>query len=69
MNGCKVKFPHLAEPDEVAEKALRDTKKGKDMSVFSCYVRRMQFYSKFLPHRVVMKYWVRSVKQYVSGRK
>lgn len=66
MNGHKIKFPHLAEAEEVAAKALSDTKRGKDMSVYSAYVRRMQFFSKFYPHTWIMKIWLRSIKKYIE---
>ena len=65
INGKRITFPHLAEPDAVVKKALKDAKKGKDMSVYSSYVRRMQFFSKYYPHSVIMKIWVKSIKKYV----
>lgn len=66
LNGQKVTFPHLAEPDDVVKKALKDAKRGKDISVYSSYVRRMQFFSKFYPHSVIMKIWVKSIKKYIE---
>ncbi len=66
INGKKVSFPHLAEPDDVVKQTLKDAQKGKDMSVYSCYVRRMQFFSKFYPHKMIMKIWVKSVKKYIE---
>lgn len=66
MNGRKVSFPHLAEPDDVVKQTLKDAGRGKDMSVYSGYVRRMQFFSKFYPHKVIMKIWVKSIKKYIE---
>lgn len=66
LNGQKVSFPHLAEPDDVVKKTLKDAKRGKDMSVYSAYVRRMQFFSKYYPHKLVMKIWVWSVRKYIA---
>lgn len=57
MNGYKVKFPHLAAPKDVVEKTIKDAQKGKDMSVYSAYVRRMQFFSKYYPHKWIMNLW------------
>lgn len=67
MNGHKIKFPHLAQPDEVVRKAVRDAKKGKDLSVYGAYVKTMQFFSKFYPHKWIMKLWLRSVEKYIGG--
>lgn len=66
MNGKKVTFPHLAEPDDVVKQTLKDARKGKDMSVYSGYVRRMQFFSKFYPHKMIMKIWVKSINKYLG---
>lgn len=66
MNGHQVSFPHLAEPDAVVIKALKDAKRGKDMSVYSSYVRIMQFFSKYYPHSIVMKIWIKSIKKYIE---
>lgn len=66
MNGHKIKFPYLAEPDDVVQKTLRDAKKGKDISVYGGYVKMMQFFSKFYPHKWIMNIWVKSVKKYVE---
>lgn len=65
-NGKKITFPHLAQPDDVVKQALKDARKGKDMSVYSGYVRRMQFFSKIYPHKVIMKLWVKSIKKYIE---
>lgn len=66
MNGKKVSFPHLADPDAVVKQTLKDADKGKDMSVYSGYVRRMQFFSKFFPHRMIMNLWLMSIKKYIE---
>lgn len=66
MNGHKVEFPHLAEPDDVIRKAIKDAKRGKDVSVYSTYVRRMQFFSKYYPHKWIMNLWLRSIRKYIA---
>ena len=66
INRQKVHFPHLAEPEEVVKKAIKDAKKGKDMSVYSAYVRRMQFFSKYYPHKWIMHIWLRSIRKYIE---
>lgn len=66
MNGHKVEFPHLAEAEDVVRKTIKDAKKGKDMSVYSGYVKRMQLLAKINPHRLVMKTWLKSIRKYIS---
>ena len=41
------------------ERALRDYKKGKDVSVLGSSVRRQVFLVKMLPHTLVMKIWMK----------
>lgn len=69
MNGHTIKFPHLAQPDDVARKAVRDAKKGKDLSVYGAYVKAMQFFSKLYPHKWIMKIWARFVGKYIEDDK
>lgn len=64
INGKKVKFGGLVLPEKVAKKALRDAKKGKDMSVCTLYVKLMHTNVKFLPQKLTMKIWTGSVKKY-----
>ena len=46
-------------PDQVVVRALRDYKKGKDVSVLGASVRRQVFLVKMLPHKLVMKIWMK----------
>lgn len=64
-NHQKIKFPGLVNPDIVARRAMKDTKKGRDMSVCTFYVKYMHFLSKLFPQKAVMKKWVRSIKKYI----
>jgi len=66
LNGHKVKFPHLAEASDVVRKTIKDAKRGKDISVYSSYVKRMQFYSKVYPHKTIMRMWLNSIRKYVE---
>lgn len=63
-NGRKIKFPGIVKAEPVARLAMRDAHKGKDMSVYSGYVRRLQLFSKIMPHSVVMRLWVDRIKHY-----
>lgn len=65
LNGSKVKFPGIVSPQKVVEKAIIDAKKGKDVSVCSFYVKCQHFNVKMLPHKLVMKIWMRDIKKYL----
>lgn len=64
-NGHTIKFPGMAMPEAVAAKTLVDAKKGKDISVYGAYVKYMQLLAKLFPHRMVMKAWVKGIKEYI----
>ena len=49
--------------DQVVERALRDMKKGKDVSVCGFRIRAQVFFTKLLPHRLVMKIWCKQQKK------
>lgn len=57
INGKKVRFPGLVTPDRVVKQAIKDAKKGKDMSICSLYVKCQHLYVKLLPQRLAMKIW------------
>lgn len=64
LNGKKIKFPGIVTPDRVASKALRDAKRGKDMSVCTLRVKYEHLLSKIFPQKTVMNYWVYRIKKY-----
>ena len=43
---------------DVAKKALRDADAGKDISVYSLYVKAAHVTAKLLPQRIMMKLWL-----------
>lgn len=55
-------FNHLYEADEVVTRALRDMKKGKDVSICGAPIRRQVRLVKLLPHRMVMAVWMKQQK-------
>lgn len=65
MNGKKVRFPGMTVPEKVVKKAVRDAKKGRDMSVCSLYVKCLHLNVKLLPQRLTMKIWLHSIKKYL----
>ncbi len=46
-------------PKQVVSRALRDMKKGKDVSVCGWKIRVQVFFTKLLPHKLVMKIWLK----------
>lgn len=57
-------FSGMVQPSVVAEKALKDAKKGKDMSVYGLYVKSTHLLSKILPQKIMMKVWLMQQKIY-----
>ena len=53
------RFVGMVTPDKVAQKALSDAKKGRDISVYSLYVKTAHLVAKLLPQRIMMKIWLR----------
>lgn len=66
VNGKEVKFPGIVKAEQVVTKAIKDAKRGKDMSVCSLYVKCQHLNVKLLPQRLVMKLWMRGIKEYVD---
>ena len=65
IKGVKVKFHGIVSPGRVAAKALKDAKKGKDMSVCSLYVKCQHLNVKLMPQKLTMKLWLNSIKKYL----
>lgn len=65
-NGKKIKFPGIVTADRVVTQALKDAKKGKDMSVCSLYVKCQHVWIKLLPQSFVMKLWVKGISKYLD---
>ena len=51
-------FSNMSEPKDVAEKAMRDALRGKDMSVYSFYVKLCHLVAKILPQKLMIKIWL-----------
>lgn len=45
--------------EEVVKRAVRDMKRGKDVSICGFSVRAQVFFTKLLPHKLVMSIWCR----------
>jgi short-subunit dehydrogenase len=57
-NTCQ-NFKPMYEAEDVVKKALKDSKKGKDMSVLGAHVKWLRLLAKLLPHSLVMKVWMK----------
>jgi short-subunit dehydrogenase len=66
MNGRKIKFPGIVPPDRVAVQALKDAKRGEDMSVCTLYVKWLHVLAKIFPQKVVIYRWVHQIKRYIN---
>ncbi|MBZ9607336.1 hypothetical protein G9F73_005795 [Clostridium estertheticum] len=64
-NGKQIHFPGMALPEAVAVKTFKDAKKAKDMSVYGGYVKYMHLLAKIFPHKLVMKTWMKQIKDYI----
>lgn len=57
-NTCK-NFKPMYESKDIVKKALRDSQRGKDMSVYGFLIKMLRLLSKMLPHRFIMWIWLR----------
>lgn len=55
-------FGGIVEPSVVAKKAMKDAKKGKDISVYGLYVKSTHLLSKIMPQKMMMKVWLSQQK-------
>ena len=46
----------LAKPEAVVEKALKDSEKGKELSVYGYSVKALRVAGKILPHSLILKF-------------
>ena len=64
-DGKEIKYAGMIDPEIVVSKALRDSARGKDMSVPGAFARYFRFYSKIMPTSLVMNQWSRSIRTYL----
>ena len=56
-------FNRYFDADEVVARALRDMRRGKDVSVCGFSIRAQVLLTKLLHHRIVMKIWCMQQKK------
>ena len=49
--------------EQVVKRALKDMQKGKDVSIVGPSIRTQVFFTKLLPHKLVMKIWLMQQKK------
>ncbi len=64
-DGKEIKYAGMIDPETVVVKALKDSAKGKDMSVPGAFAKYFRFYSKITPTNIVMSQWSRSIRKYL----
>lgn len=55
-------YNYMWEPEDVVAKALRDLSKGKDLSILGAPIRMQVLLTKLLPHKLVMRVWMKQQK-------
>ena len=66
INGKPVKFPGIVSAERVVKKALKDARKGKDMSVCTLHVKFEHILAKIYPQKMVMNTWLSRSKKYMK---
>lgn len=64
-DGKEINYSGMIDPETVVNKALKDSAKGKDMSVPGAFAKYFRFYSKITPTNIVMSQWSRSIRKYL----
>ena len=64
-DGKEIRYPGMIGVDTVVDKALRDSARGKDMSVPGLFAKYFRIYSKIVPTGTVMRQWTRIIRKYV----
>ena len=65
VNGRKINYIGMLKPEKVVSRALKDSAKGKDMSVPRWFAKYFRFYSKITPTGIVMRQWAAIMGKYV----
>ena len=64
-DGKKIKYTGMISSQKVVEKAIKDNKKGKDMSTPGWFSKYFRIYSKITPTKLVMRQWTKVIGQYI----
>lgn len=64
-DGKKIKYFGMISADKVVKKALKDSERGKEMSVPGFFAKYLRLYSKLVPTKIVMRQWMRIIKNHL----
>ena len=56
------KYVAMYMPEQIVNRAWKDAKKGKEVSMYGFTARAQTFLAKILPHSFVMNYWMNQQK-------
>ena len=56
-------YNKIYKPEQVIARALRDMKRGKDVSICGFRIRAQVLFTKLMPHRLIMKIWCKQQKK------
>lgn len=65
LNGRKVKFPLIVTADKVAEKAIKDARRGKAISIYSFPIRFVTWLQRHFSNTMSIKIWMGSINKYL----
>ena len=63
--GKKIRYSGMISADKVVDTALKDSLKGKDMSVPGFFAKYFRLYSKYTPTALVMRQWAAATRKYI----
>ena len=64
-DGKEIKYTGMISADKVVFKSLKDSSRGKNMSVPGFFANYFRFYSKITPTNLVMRQWVAGIRKYL----
>jgi short-subunit dehydrogenase len=64
-DGKKIKYTGIISAEKVVKKALKDNRKGRDMSTPGWFSKYFRVYSKVTPTKITMKQWMKIVEKFV----
>lgn len=64
-DGKQIKYTGIISAEKVVKKALKDNRKGRDMSTPGWFSKYFRAYSKVTPTKITMKQWMKIVEKFV----
>ena len=64
-NGEKIHYPGITTAKKVVAKALKDSRKGRALSICTAYAKFLHVYGKLMPQKMVMKQWLKGIRDLI----